>query len=433
LRITHVTPEAAAWCGGTVAELIGVHAPERCPAPPEFNAAVEAALGKGVASVVVYESLIVPGRWVEADVRPVKGGACAWILDVTSRVLAERSLRSPEAIGLDAAPVEIVLLNDRGIIVAANAAWRAAVAALGLNQTDAGVGAPYTAAAEAMAERTDPIALQARLEELFCGRLSMFEATYSQKSPEGPVRRQARVAPIHIRGETYFVAMHQDLAERARILGKLHETSEQLLYAQEAERQRIAIELHDSTSQHLAGLVLSLGGLRGQISDAAALAVIDRLDKLAQQAAQETRVLAYLLNASSRVSEGLELSARRFVEGFGRRTQLRTSFEARGHVDAVDAAAQHAMFRVIQEALTNVYRHAGATQADVSLANDAGCLVLQVADDGKGMGPSISETAEVPLGVGIAGMRARIEQLGGRLEIKNGLPGTVVSARIPLG
>jgi len=431
-RIVQITPEAAAWCGGTVAEFIGTDARDRCPAPPPFDAAVEAALTKGAASTLEYESLIVPGRWVEVDVEPSKGGASVHIRDVTSRVLAGRSLEALDGKGLGGGPAEIVLLDRRGVITATNAAWRAGIAALGVSQADAGVGARYAQVAKAVALRTDEVAFQGRLEALFSGRLSTFEATFSQRTREGSVRRQVQIAPMRIGRETYFVAVHEDLTERARVLAQLHETSDQLLHAQEKERQRIAIELHDSTSQHMAGLMLSLGSLRRRVNDPAAQALIDEMGQLVQQAAQETRVLAYLLNASAQDREGLEASARRFVEGFGRRTGLRTAFEARGPVDAVDAATQHAVFRVIQEALTNVYRHARAAQADVSLASGAGQLVLQVADDGQGVAPTSSETVEAPLGVGIPGMRARIEQLGGRLDITDGGPGTIVSATVPL-
>jgi signal transduction histidine kinase len=435
-RITSITPSAAAWAGSTVGDLEGRDGRGLNPLATKILAdGVEASLATGAISTSERPSSHVPGRWVRIEIGPHGDGVRVRFEDITTEVAARQSMEPPDEFGpavLGAGPVEIVLLDRQGVVVATNAAWRAGIAALGLNQTDVGVGARYVDVAKIVVPETDEITFSSRLDELFSGRASTFEATFSQKTREGSTRRQVRIAPMLIGRETYFAAAHEDLTERARVLAALHDTSDQLLHAQEKERQRIAIELHDSTSQHLAGLGLSLGSLRRRLNDPAARALIDEMDKLVQQTAQETRVLAYLLNASGREPEGLETAACRFVEGFGRRTGLKASFEARGPVDSVDAASRHALFRVIQEALTNVYRHAHATRADVSLANVSDQLILRVADDGQGIARSSFEAAGAPLGVGIPGMRARIEQLGGRLEIENSATGTIVSATIPL-
>jgi signal transduction histidine kinase len=102
-------------------------------------------------------------------------------------------------------------------------------------------------------------------------------------------------------------------------------------------------------------------------------------------------------------------------------------------VDEVDAAAQHAAFRIVQEAVSNVYRHAKATKVSVSLTSQAGALTVRVADDGRGIPKDATANAgNASLGVGISGMRVRVEQLRGRLEIANGArSGTVVTAIIP--
>jgi signal transduction histidine kinase len=272
------------------------------------------------------------------------------------------------------------------------------------------------------------------LEELFSGRISELEATYDQPTPQGKRSRQVRITPLRIGETTYFLAIHEDLTERAKVLAALHETSDQLLHAQEQERQRIAIELHDSTSQHLAGMVLGLHQLRREVGqNAAAQKRIDEIGRLTQQTIRETQVLSYLMNASGREREGLETSVRRFVEGFGRRAGLSATFETEGPVDAISAAAQHAVFRVVQEALTNVYRHAGASNASVSLLSREGILTVRISDDGRGMGRMAGDEDEPPLGVGIPGMRARIEQLGGRLEIAGAATGAIVTASLPLG
>jgi signal transduction histidine kinase len=218
---------------------------------------------------------------------------------------------------------------------------------------------------------------------------------------------------------------------RRRVVARLNDVSDQLLHAQEQERQRIAVELHDATSQHLAGLVLGLASLRRRTRDNhGAQALIEEMETLVQHAVRETRVLSYLMNASRQDPEDLASAGRRFVEGFGRRTGLETSFDAAGPLDAISPAAQHALFRVIQESLTNVHRHARATRAVVSLVSRADKLTLSIADDGQGMPSAPGEDA--PLGVGIPGMRSRIEQLGGRLHITSDPSGAVVTATLPL-
>jgi two-component system, NarL family, sensor kinase len=437
-RVMRISSDAAAWFSSTPAELIGVDTRERWPPPPPLAEAVEAALASGATSTVRYASLTVPGRWVEVDVEPRDGGARIRFRDITAQVLAEQSLKAPDDLGYPSrgdAPAEIVLLDAGGRIVSANAAWRASLAAHAIKLADDGVGARYADVCEAaVGEAFDEVGFETRLNELVFGRSTHFEATYSLEAPHGLELRQVQIAPLHVGGATYFVAIHENLTQRARVLAELRETSGQLLHAQEDERRRIAVELHDSTSQHLVGMIFALRQLRRRAGkDREATALIDEMAKLAQQAIHETQMLSYLMNASDREQEGLETSARRFVEGFGRRTGLKVTFDAKGPVDAVSAAAQHAAFRVIQEALTNAYRHARGTEVAVSLVNLAGLLTLRIADDGQGIRRATGGTAdEAPLGVGIPGMRARIEQLGGTLGIDSFGGGTVVTAMVPV-
>jgi signal transduction histidine kinase len=279
----------------------------------------------------------------------------------------------------------------------------------------------------------DKAVFQGRLNELLLGRLARFEATYSLNTPHGRELKQVQIAPLQDGDTTRFAAIHEDLTERARILATLDETSDQLLHAQEQERRRIAVELHDSTSQHLAGLVLGLHNLRRRVSkNRGAQGLIDEMAELAQQAVRETRVLSYLMNADG-VSEGLEVSAQRFVDGFARRTGLVATFESDGPVNAVSAAAQHAVFRVIQEALSNVYRHARASKVAIKLVNQASVLMARISDNGKGFERTVGGGEAALLGVGIPGMRARIEQLGGVLQISSNRGGTIVTATVPVG
>jgi signal transduction histidine kinase len=234
-------------------------------------------------------------------------------------------------------------------------------------------------------------------------------------------------------GEARLVAIHEDLGEVARANAALRKTTEQLLSAQEVERARIAVELHDSTGQHLTALGLGLARLQRSVGAHHAFqGVLNDMATSLQEAHREIRILSYLLRTPSLPNRDLETTVGRFVRGFGVRTGLNANYKAEGPVDRTGPEVQHATLRVIQEALTNVHRHAKATSVDVELANLDGLLTVQIRDDGMGIGSVRNGSLDdAPLGVGIAGMRARVEQLGGCLRIGCDGGGTVVTATIP--
>jgi signal transduction histidine kinase len=151
------------------------------------------------------------------------------------------------------------------------------------------------------------------------------------------------------------------------------------------------------------------------------------------EAMKEIRVLSYLLNPPNLERDGLALTARRFVLGFGGRSGLNALFRAEGRLQDVGPDIQRAAFRVIQEALSNVHRHAEAAGVEVDLSLRGKQLVLRIADDGRGIAdPEALTEAGGQLGVGIPGMRARVSQLGGVLSISGDAAGTVLEAMIPI-
>ena len=428
-RVVSITESAAAWAGSTVADLIGRQCQDLNPAATRLlTGPIEAACVRGVTSSLEHPSTHVPGRWVRIEVAPSEGGARIRFEDITAPQSAEN------AVGPAEGPAEILLLDQHGVIVSANAAWRASIVALGKELSNVGVGARYVDAAKTLVPEIDKAAFAARLDALLSGEVSQLEATFSQDGAAGKKRRQVHIAPQRIGETTYFLAIHEDLTERAKVLAELNDTSDQLLHAQEQERQRIAIELHDSMSQHLVGLLMGLSALDKRLDDdAAGRALTDELLKLTRQAAQEMRVLSYLMNASSEARENLDSSVQRFVEGFGRRAGLSVTFEVEGRVNRIGAAAQHAIFRVVQEAMSNIYRHAHATKVSVKLVAREGLLTASITDDGR-QGTREAEIGEdaPPLGVGIPGMRARVEQLGGHLQVAFAAQGATVVASVPL-
>jgi two-component system, NarL family, sensor kinase len=221
--------------------------------------------------------------------------------------------------------------------------------------------------------------------------------------------------------------------ELARSQAALSESSERLLCAQEEERRRIAVELHDSTCQHLVAIGLGFARLRRILgADTRTGDVLDDMAASLGEAIREIRVNSYLMNPPNLARDGLDDAARRFVHGLGARTGLRATFRSEGALNALPADVRHAAFRVMQEALSNVHRHARATGVDVEMVLRGDIFTLSVADDGAGVGHLDGRSdGPVQLGVGIPGMRARVGQLGGVLDISSSSRGTVVFARFP--
>ena len=141
---------------------------------------------------------------------------------------------------------------------------------------------------------------------------------------------------------------------------------------------------------------------------------------------QEIRTISYLLHPPELDELGLESALSRYIDGFIRRSGIQVEVEVTSDLGRVPQAVETTIFRVVQESLTNIRRHAGSATARVRLFGSPSNLVLEVSDAGRGIGDG------APSGVGIASMRERVEQLNGRLEIASHSSGTSVKATIPL-
>ncbi|MGO4388258.1 histidine kinase [Microvirga sp. 2YAF29] len=214
---------------------------------------------------------------------------------------------------------------------------------------------------------------------------------------------------------------------------QVSELSGQLLALQEDERQRIARELHDSTAQHLVAANLGLASLERAVSQIpAARKVLAEVESLQTKALRELRIFTYLLHPPNLASDGLQATLRDFAEGFASRTGLAAHIRVPEEVDDLPPELQRTVLRVVQEALTNVHRHADASRVSVDARIRSGRLIARIRDNGHGMVGRDWPDGPIRLGVGIAGMRARLEQFGGDLKIKTGLGGTSVVAIVPV-
>jgi PAS domain S-box-containing protein len=210
---------------------------------------------------------------------------------------------------------------------------------------------------------------------------------------------------------------------------------ERLLALQVEERRRIASELHDSTAQHLAAVGLNLMRIRaGASEEGKTLDILGETEGSLEEATKGLRAFTYLLRPPDLQSEGLSAALERYVEGFGRRTGLKITVQSSRRVDQLSLPLQLTLLRIVQEALTNVHRHASATCVSVKCRRVGKRLILLISDDGQAAEKSAGHQSGTPIevGVGIPEMIARMQQLGGNLQIDSGPNGTSVRATVPV-
>jgi signal transduction histidine kinase len=211
-----------------------------------------------------------------------------------------------------------------------------------------------------------------------------------------------------------------------------------LLHLQDEERRRIARELHDSVGQSLAALSMNLASFRAAVEHVAKEAgKISDSTSLVNDISTEIRTISHLLHPPLLDEAGLALALRWYAEGFTERSNIRVELELPDRFDRLSRDLETAIFRLVQECLTNVHRHSESPVAKIRLIRSADEIRLEVEDEGKGI--PVEKQAELlsagTPGVGIRGMRERLRQLGGTLEITcNGIDqGTKVIAKLPAG
>lgn len=212
----------------------------------------------------------------------------------------------------------------------------------------------------------------------------------------------------------------------------LRQLSSRLLSLQDSERRRLARELHDSLGQYLVGLKLNVDMLR---QSPGREELWTEAETLMQQCISEVRTLSYLLHPPTMDAAGFTSAARWYVEGFGQRSGLKVTLDVPNDLGRLPDEIELALFRVLQETLTNVHRHSGAQAADVLIEGDAERVVLEVKDDGRGIPEKLLSqfrTTGAGMGVGLAGIGERVRELAGKLELESGSSGTRVRVTIPV-
>jgi len=217
---------------------------------------------------------------------------------------------------------------------------------------------------------------------------------------------------------------------------QLRHLSVRLMTLQDEERRHIARELHDTAGQTLAAMKMSIALIRQKENPRPDLqALIDDLDALADAALQEVRTTSYLLHPPLLDEAGIASAARWFAEGFARRSGIEVRFDIAENLERPRRDRELVLFRVLQESLTNIHRHSGASTATVRLQQCADHLELEIEDNGRGITEErlrSLDTSAGTTGVGVAGMRERVRRFGGQLELRSGEGGTTVYVVLPL-
>ena len=216
----------------------------------------------------------------------------------------------------------------------------------------------------------------------------------------------------------------------------LRELSGRLQQMRDEERRQLARELHDSVGQLLAALSMNIAIVQGQSNklDSAAARAISENAALVEQISREVRTISHLLHPPLLDAAGLASALRWYVDGFSERSKVKVDLSIPGEFGRLSDEMEIAIFRMVQECLTNIHRHSGGAFAMIRVHEEDHRILVEVRDEGKGI--SLEKQHELNssgrTGAGFRGMRERLRQLGGTLEIRSDGAGTAVTAILPL-
>jgi PAS domain S-box-containing protein len=270
--------------------------------------------------------------------------------------------------------------------------------------------------------------------EMICREAIDEKKTVHRAAGFGDKHFWTRIVPeLNDDGEVESLMMiSQDVTDRVRAETEFNQLTGQMFRLQDEERRRIARELHDGTAQNLFGISVNLAKLNQIIHGTTeAEVLIKECESLGDRSLQEIRTLSCLLHPPLLDEAGLVSALQWYAQGFSKRSGIQVDVIAQP-LERLPPDHELALFRVVQESLTNVRRHSGSATACIRLESKLGEVFLKIEDNGSGLTvskqPSNSEDSDefIQMGVGIPGMRQRLLQLGGRLEVTSSNQGATV-------
>jgi two-component system NarL family sensor kinase len=330
---------------------------------------------------------------------------------------------------IDDLPEQIALLDEQCNILAANRPWKRVVEQHGYPEAMPGCNYREFCARKAAEGYEPAIEALVGLRDICSGERSFWQLMYNGRERWSGRDYKICIHRISIDGEKLISVTRYDLTELLELRRAKADSTNYFVEGQTVERLRMARELHDSTSQLLTGAGLLLCRLKQEQAGERSVALVEELQELVMETQREIRLVSYLAHPPALDQMGLPQALKSVAEGFGRRTNLQTAFEIQGEPIPLTDAAESTLYRVAQEALSNVHRHAHAERVRVLLCFRRSATHLIVVDDGVG----ISNTAlALPgsAGVGIASMHSRLGEIGGRLIVRRLARGTAVTASV---
>jgi two-component system NarL family sensor kinase len=241
--------------------------------------------------------------------------------------------------------------------------------------------------------------------------------------------------PLIIEGVLRGVyGLYVDITERTRAESSLRQLTHELMQSQENEKRRIARELHDATAQELALLSMRLGKLHRTLAsqNPEILELVNSIRDLARECTQKIRSASYLLHPPLLQEAGLLPAISWLAQGFAERTGIPVNVQISSKFGRLHEAAELAIFRVVQESLSNVLRHSSSTEVDIRLKRKPDTIQLSVENRGSALIRKNQNGVLAHQGVGVVGMRERLKELGGQLDLRPADRGMTVVASLPV-
>lgn len=230
-----------------------------------------------------------------------------------------------------------------------------------------------------------------------------------------------------------FAELHRKTQQLEVLNRELRTLSSNLIATQDDERRRIARELHDSLGQELSAAKMMSDKIIMLKRSPETVSEATEISNLIDHAIQQVRSISYLLHPPLLDEIGLQSALQFYLEGFTKRSGIDVFLDMQPeNFPRLSSEMETAIFRIVQEAVTNVFRHSGAREAWVTLTKSDSELVGKVRDNGKGIADGVMQGRPDRVGVGIGGMRQRVKEFGGDLRIGNANPGTFVEVSIPI-
>ncbi len=324
---------------------------------------------------------------------------------------------------IEVCPFEAAILDGDGRLAGVNSAWTRRI---GKHPTSTWHASLASLVADASAAQH----LHDGVARVCTGKVEATRQLFTRRFGGTTKSCEMHAATVKIGTARFTTVFLIDVSDDMKMIRDMQDMAEQLLHSEDMERRRIARELHDSTLQDLIGVKLTFARLHHLDQDPVAQAVFREMKETLSHALSDLRTLSYLLHPPTLGDTGLGEALAAMVSGLSSRMAMRITLNDSTCSRRFPTNIELALYRIAQEAITNVYRHASATAVMLRLEQQGSLLVLDVEDNGIGI--KCASGTGSPAGVGIQSMKSRVEQLRGKLRISNSASGALVRASIPI-